>query len=89
LKFDRKPQSFESVKTSLSKQIEFLMNEIVEQLPTFIAEEMKINNPIDFHDTSCFFWGNTPQYFIVVKDGKRYLANTEGFNYCRYLLKID
>ena len=89
LTFERKPESFESIKTSLSSEIEFLVNEMIEQLPSFIDEQLKIKNPIDFFDNDCFFRGEAPQYFVLVVEGKRYLVNTERFNYCRYLLKID
>ena len=56
---------------------------IVNSLPLY--ENINLINPLDY------FKNNLPQYCILVRGDKKYLVNTEGYTYCRYigLLKGD
>lgn len=84
--FERKPANFEDVKTDLFEGYRYFIFELLETLPVFTIEQLGIKNPIDFFKTENI---NVPVLFILETFESKYLINTAGSNYCRYVILID
>ena len=84
--FVRKPANFKDVKTDLYTAYNMFIFELLETLPVFTIEQLGIKNPIDFFKPKNI---NVPALFILETPESKYLINTAGFNYCRYVILID
>jgi hypothetical protein len=81
-------QSVASCKASTFEELEDdtrieLTREEMSQLPVMIANSDELGSP-------CTDLPNPAPdiIFVLVRDGKRYLVNTEGFDYARYIVRI-
>ena len=86
--FESKPKAFEAVKTTVLEAMEGLILEFIETLPKFTNDELCIKSPLDFFKETNEPFFIMPQLFVLECENERYLINTEGFNYCRYVLSI-
>jgi DUF1009 family protein len=84
--FERKPANFKDVKTDLYTAYNMFIFELLETLPVFTNKQLGIKRPIDFFKAKNI---NVPLLFILETPESKYLINTEGFNYCRYVILID
>jgi len=84
LNFDRKSIKFSKVKTTIQEEFADLLQYILEELPRYSSKELNIKTPFCLFDNT-----NVPNLFILEIKNNEYLINTCGFNYCRYILKID
>jgi hypothetical protein len=86
--FESKPKAFEAVNTTVLEAMEGLILEFIETLPKFTNDELCIKSPLDFfkETNEPFFF--MPQLFVLEFENDRYLINTDGFKYCRYVLSI-
>ena len=84
--FEPKPTSFKEVKTDLFGGYKDFIFELLETLPVFTIKQLGIKRPIDFFKAKNI---NVPVLFILETLESKYLINTAGFNYCRYVILID
>ncbi len=84
--FERKPASFKDVKTNLLEGFECFILELIETLPVFTFKQLGIKTPLDDIKTNEI---DFPKLFVLEGQGNRYLINTAGFKYCRYVILID
>jgi hypothetical protein len=84
--FEQKPASFKEVKTDLYTGYNGFISELLETMPVFTIEQLGIKRPIDFFKVKNI---NVPVLFILETPQSKYLINTAGFNYCRYVIQID
>jgi hypothetical protein len=84
--FCYKPTSFKDVETDLFEGYKEFILELLETLPVFTTKQLGIKRPIDSFNAENI---DIPILFIL-KDGyNKYLINTAGFNYCRYVIYIE
>jgi hypothetical protein len=81
----RKPNSFAEVRGRIkSKDIDF------ESLPLFFPHELWGENNPNPDLMEGFKLSEMPKYFLICRDSNNvYLVNTEGYNYCRYVAKVE
>jgi len=84
--FDRKPAGFNEVTETVQNEVNILINDMISVLPRYRASQLGIKKPLDYFKKS--FINKLPMLFILELNGKEYLINTEGFNYCRTVLFI-
>jgi hypothetical protein len=84
--FKRKPVDFKDVKNNLFEAYEDFFTELVETLPVFTIEQLGIKKPTDHFNIENI---NVPMLFILETYENKYLINTEGSNYCRYVILIE
>ena len=77
--FFRKPTSFSEVTETNIPAVNIPVH-LAQELGMFTTEELGIEGTFDSFKIA------TPMVFIVSVNGKQYLINTEGYNYCRYVL---
>lgn len=76
IKWARKAVNWEDVDRYTTKLAPEILSKLkVYQYPTVVAPDKNFNF-------------EPPQYFIYVRGKKRYLINTEGYNYPRYIVRV-
>jgi hypothetical protein len=81
-----KPANFKEVKTDLFEGYKDFIFELLETLPVFNIEQLGIKKPIDLFNAENI---DIPVLFVLEHRDNKYLINTAGFNYCRYVILID
>lgn len=59
------------------------------KLSIFIADHLGVVNPFTTFGGNVPQFFVMPQYFILIKDKRKYLVNTKGFNFCNNILEIE
>ncbi len=85
LPFERKPSEFEKIEKSISNK-RFL--KFRKQLPYFHSKALSIETPIDDFKFNQNIKA-VPQFFILEFAEQKFIVNTGGFNYCRYIVRIN
>jgi len=67
-------------------RIEMTKDEIA-RLPVIIANSDEMGSPMNNLPRS-FFDVTKNVLLILVRDGRKYLVSTEGYDYCRYIARI-
>lgn len=79
LDFFRKPSSFEELD---NLPVEYITQEEVDSLEIADATELGIENPFCAHNMGNFM------LFILNYNDQMYLVNSEGHDYCRYVVAV-
>ena len=80
----RKPNSFEEIRGKVRK------DDVPEILPIMYPFELWVSWECPSFDLMTpFDTNNVPQYFRLKVDRRWYLVNTEGYDYCRYVAKVE
>lgn len=82
IEYTRKPATWSEIEKIEQRFYDYLKDEI-ENLPIIRAEDIELKEPMDTPKGP-----GLPQFFILTKGNIRYLVNTEGFNYCRYMTEL-
>ena len=77
--FVRKPLSFEESK-EMRPEPQMVPLDDAKQLGVYSAEQLEVYGPFDD------IIGKVPLIFVLTYENDTYLVNTEGHNYCRYVL---
>jgi hypothetical protein len=77
----RKPNRIEEIRGRVKRS----------ELPEYVYEAWpdELWGCNDIPDLMLSFKQSLPHYFILVTEKGEYLVNTEGYDYCRYVAKIE
>ena len=80
--YSRKPFSFSDVGATVEASRLVGLN-----LPEYMSRDIYANQGNRINTTDSFTM-SVPQHFILNRGGTKYLVNTEGFDYARYMSRI-
>ncbi len=97
VKWSRKPDSWENVKHSLllSHLTEQQRNDLIDNYikgNIYDSVEYQMSHPTKYFE-DVWSGGSAPQFFVIRYSGglgnNYYLVNTEGYDYAKYVVRID
>ena len=77
----RKPGTWDEIHWLPRMTVDILT--LLFRLPTFVAGLVGINRVNDIAQVE-----KLPQWFILTRGQDVYVVNTEGYNYCRYIVRL-